>query len=200
MEERSVPRLNTENYEVWTVRVKAHLMEKHCWEGVVGFADYIHVDAVGVEHVIDDETAFPQHEIREKKLNEQASAIIVKNVDNSFLDGIVDLETAKEMWEALEEVCSTYDEFQETIFLKEMANVEKTDCMQMIECCGVLAWTGLGRSGSRLSWPLPRTIGSVRVGSAPLHALVRSATAAFVCLSRRFAESRSSVPVHFSST
>jgi len=34
--------------------------------------------------------------------------------------------------------------------------------------CGVLARTGLGRSGSRLSWPLPRTIGSVRVGSGPL--------------------------------
>ena len=71
----------------------------------------------------------------------------------------------------------------------------------ILTLCGVLARTGLGRSGSRLSWPLPRTIGSVRVGSAPLQSfLIRSATAALDCLSRRFAESRSSVPVHSKSS
>lgn len=135
----TVPVLDTENYEIWAVRLEALLMKKGCWEAVEGFGPYIHVGADGLEREIIDETAFPAAEVKRRtRLNQQASAIIIEYVSDAFLDDVTNVESAKEMWESLEEVCSTYDVFQEIIFLKEMVTTEKNDEESMMQYMGTI--------------------------------------------------------------
>ena len=65
-------------------------------------------------------------------MNQQARALIIEHVSDSFLDDVIGIDDAKSMWEALVEVCATYDIYQETLFLKEMVNTEKKDDESMI--------------------------------------------------------------------
>lgn len=80
-----LPKLNGDNYQSWSIRARAVLVQKSCWEAIEPGYDR-------------------QMSENERKKNDEALTLLFLIVEDTFLDDIGDLPTAREAWNSLKEI------------------------------------------------------------------------------------------------
>lgn len=104
-DEFKIAKLTSENYHAWTIRTKAALVQKGCWEAVdPGYA--------GIEMTND-----------EKKTNNKALTFLFLVVEDSYLDDIGACTQAREAWEILHEMHTKYGLLHILQLLRDFVNV-----------------------------------------------------------------------------
>ncbi|KAK9717548.1 hypothetical protein QE152_g23692 [Popillia japonica] len=84
-EEFKVPKLEETNYFPWSVRTKAALIQKQCWEA------------------IDPGYSAPMSE-NENRVNQKALSFLLLSVSDNYLEDIGECEQAKNAWSILEDI------------------------------------------------------------------------------------------------
>lgn len=118
------PKLNSENWFSWKVHTKAQCMRFECWEGVLGY-EVEHSENENGEGV--EATVTPEEQRRRTRLDNKAQSIIISSVGDEFLDDLDDCENAKDMWNTLKGLCTSYGLLQEIIFFRELFQGEKDE-------------------------------------------------------------------------
>ena len=113
------PKLNSDNWFQLKVQAKAMCMKHECWEAVQG-------------EVNPEEEVSPQVATSRVRMDNKAQSLIVSSVGDEFLDDLDECTSAREMWETLENACTSYDILQEILFFRELFRGEKqeTETMQ----------------------------------------------------------------------
>lgn len=114
-DEFKITKLNSENYHAWSIRTKAALVQKNCWEAVdPGYSGSEMTD-------------------EERKHNNKALTFLFLVVEDSHLDDIGTCTTAKEAWEILREIHTKYGLLHVLQLLRDFVNVQKKDDEPMKE-------------------------------------------------------------------
>lgn len=110
----SIPKLSKNNYYVWSRRARAELVERNCWNAVdPGFDDKVELNET------------------QARLNRKAIAFLLKSVSDAYVEDIGEIHRAKEAWEKLARIHSSYTLPQCLEMLREMVNIVKTEEMSM---------------------------------------------------------------------
>ena len=111
--------LTDENYFAWSVKSKAFLMHKGCWDAVdPGFSTE------------DSEAGFDS---AQRKKNHSALAHILLSVSDRYIDYIGECATAKKAWTVLQNMHEKFDVYNQIEFLEELTTIRKGDDMTMRE-------------------------------------------------------------------
>lgn len=110
--------------------MKALCLKHQCWEAVTGWEVQVEVNAEGEEVIVPVQDA---EQRRRRKVNDTALGLIINHVSDSYLDDLESVETAKEAWEILEQVCTTYGTLHLITFLEELVTMRKTDNISMTD-------------------------------------------------------------------
>lgn len=112
IDELKLPRLEENNYHAWSVRTKAALMQKNCWEAVQPGYSLPYTEA-------------------QNKTDQKALSFILLSVSDAYLEDIGDCQTAKEAWDTLENMHTKFGLLHTVLLLREMVNITKTDAISM---------------------------------------------------------------------
>lgn len=90
LDEFRLLKLSSDNYHTWSIRVRAALVQKGCWEAIVpGFSNR-------------------EMNEREKQTDNKALTYLFLIVEDNYLDDIGTCRTAKEAWNTLQEMHSKF--------------------------------------------------------------------------------------------
>lgn len=103
-DECKIQRLSSENYHTWSIRARAALVQKGCWEAID--------PGYGAEM-----TAV------EKKANDKALTFLFLVVEDTFLDDIGTMNIAKEAWKTLKELHSKHGLLHTLQLMRDFFNV-----------------------------------------------------------------------------
>lgn len=104
MDELKIPKLAENNYTAWSIRTRAALVQKNCWEAIdPGFG--------------------PELKDEERKLNDRALTFLFLVVNDEYLDDIADCTRAKEAWISLKDVHTKFGLLHTLQLLKELFNI-----------------------------------------------------------------------------
>lgn len=102
-EDYKVPKLNGENYHAWSIRARAALVQKKCWDAVE--------PGYGIEMTEN-----------ERKKNDEALTLMFLIVDDTFLDDIGDCSRAREAWNSLKEMHTKFGLLHVLQLMKDFFN------------------------------------------------------------------------------
>jgi hypothetical protein len=105
MSDFQMEKLNSDNYRQWCSRIKSVLVLKTAWQAVnPGFGEEPTPAQINIDNI--------------------AMATIQLSVDNQTLKNIQNLPSARQMWEALTIIHTTYDVWHGTEMLYEYVNLK----------------------------------------------------------------------------
>ena len=114
-----IPRLNGDNYHAWSIRARACLVQKRCWEAIEpGFG--------------------PEMNQAETQKNEQALTLLFLIVDDTFLDDIGDCKRAEDAWNILKKMHTEYGLLHTLQLMREFFNINKKESETIKEYLGRL--------------------------------------------------------------
>jgi Reverse transcriptase (RNA-dependent DNA polymerase)/gag-polypeptide of LTR copia-type/Integrase core domain/GAG-pre-integrase domain len=117
-DEFRIPRLTSENYHTWSIRARAALVQKGCWEAIdPGFIDMTRDD---------------------NKNNNRALTFLFLVVEDNYLDDIGNCSRAKEAWEILKEIHSKYGLLHILQIMRDFFNVQMKPNEDTKSCLGRL--------------------------------------------------------------
>ena len=100
-----VPRLNDSNYAQWKIRVRTSIMAQNfrLWK-IIENGPNVPMKKVGNENVPKPPHECNSHELKLLQLNEMAKHFLIGTMDNNELSKIMHCNTAKEIWDYLEQL------------------------------------------------------------------------------------------------
>lgn len=107
LDEFRIAKLTADNYHTWSIRTKAALVQKGCWEAVVPGYSYA--------EMTEDQ----------RKSNNKALTILFLVVEDSYLDDIGTCLSAKDAWDILREIHTKYGLLHVLQLLRDFVNVKK---------------------------------------------------------------------------
>lgn len=116
-EEYKLAKLSTDNYHTWSIRVKAALVQKGCWEAInPGYSG--------------------QMTDQEKKTDSKALTFLFLVVDDNYLDDIGSSASAKEAWDVLHDMHSKFGLLHILQLIRDFFNVSMKTSEPMREYLG----------------------------------------------------------------
>ena len=117
-EKDSITKLGSANYYAWSVQVQSILDSKDLWEAI--------------------EDGWTEEELEDldeddKKKNKKALAFLKKSVEDSHLEFIGHLKSAKEAWDTLKTNFCERDEVQQLMMMKQLVRMEKSANVSVTE-------------------------------------------------------------------
>lgn len=120
-DEYKIPKLNGDNYFVWSIRAKAALVSKKLWNAVVpGYVDETGNDLKSLNST-------------QQGTNDSALAFLILIVSDEFIEDLGSCTLAKEAWTVLEIMHTKFSLYHTTTLVLEYVNFRKEDCMTMQE-------------------------------------------------------------------
>lgn len=120
-DEYKLPKLNGDNYFVWSIRAKAALVSKKLWSAIIpGFVDQ-------------DGKELASLNANQQATNDSALAFLILIVSDEFVEDLGICTTAKEAWTTLEVMHTRFSLFHTTVLVLEYVNFHKDDDMTMHE-------------------------------------------------------------------
>lgn len=114
VERLKIPRLEENNYHAWSVRTKAALIQKNCWEAVRRGYEYPSTEA-------------------QTKIDMKALSFILLSVSDSYLEDIGECTTAKEAWDILENMHTKFGLLHTVLILKGIVNITKPETISIYD-------------------------------------------------------------------
>lgn len=112
-------RLSSDNYHAWSIRARAALVQKGCWDAInPGFQDKMSAD--------------------ERKQDQKALTFLFLVVEDTYLDDIGMCNTAKDAWDTLEEMHSKFGLLHILQLMRDFFNIRKKDDEDMKSYLGRL--------------------------------------------------------------
>ena len=103
MKEFKIPKLNGDNYSVWSIRTRSALVQKGCWKAID--------PGYGVK--LSDNG---------RKTNKKTLTFLFLVVEDEYLDDIIDCQRAKETWVSLKDIHTKFGLLHTLQLLKEFFN------------------------------------------------------------------------------
>lgn len=112
-DEFRLPKLAADNYHTWSIRARAALVQKGCWDAI----------EPGYSEEMTD---------KEKKVDNKALTFLFLVVEDNYLDDIGESKTAREAWTTLEEMHSKFGLLHILQLMRDFFNVrmKKEESMQ----------------------------------------------------------------------
>lgn len=111
-----VVRLTKDNFYQWRVLAEADLIERNCWLAIdPGYEN--------IETLNEDQA----------RVNRKARAYLFKHVSAEYIEDVSHLDRAKDIWDTLVEIHTTFSTIHLCILLKELCSFTKPDHMSMQE-------------------------------------------------------------------
>lgn len=104
-EDYKIPKLNGDNFHSWSIRARAMLVQKRCWEAVE--------PGYGIN--MND---------NERKKNDEALTLLFLIVEDTFLDDIGDCPRAREAWNSLKDMHTKFGLLHVLQLMREFFNVK----------------------------------------------------------------------------
>ena len=114
----AIPKLTNKNYYAWSRRAQAELVERNCWVAIEPGYDGVLVENYNQE---------------QQRTNRKALTFMMKYVSDAYIEDIGEVKAAKEAWEVLKRIHSTFTLLQCLEKKKELMNITKDENISMHE-------------------------------------------------------------------